>query len=64
MRGSPELLIWRVSAIPFKKRFPHRFLPSSRALGQCTPISNVSTGCPQHPSDVAKSNPCSSLEDL
>ena len=49
MRGSPELLISRFSARPFKKRFPHRFLPSSRDFQYCTPISMLRTSfaaCP------------------
>jgi hypothetical protein len=41
MRGSPEPLTRRYPARLIKKRFPHRFLPSSRNFVSCTLRSNV-----------------------
>jgi len=44
MRGSPELPACVYSARVFQKRFPHRFLPSSRGVEDCTPRTTTEKG--------------------
>src|ERR1700733_10681184 len=49
MRGSPEPLISVTRQNSFKKRFPHRFSPSSRNIRGCTRHSTFGSLCENLP---------------